>query len=230
MSSASCRRIPVQTAAKPLVLRTLPSCPERPRHCRVSAGRGCGARRLACARGRRHCCGVAWASHGTRCCVTQSAGLGRLDAVDLEVRDQVAQLGGFGSECAGGSVRFLDHCGVLLGRLVHGVNGLVDFRKAGRLFLGRNRDGIHMRVHLADEAANGAQRSPVLRTRSTPPATSVEEFWMSALISFAAFAERWASSRTSWATTAKPLPASPARAASTPALRASSWSGRRFRQ
>ena len=39
-------------------------------------------------------------------------------------------------------------------------------------------------------------------------------------ISLAALAERWASSRTSWATTAKPLPDSPARAASTPALSA----------
>ncbi len=46
---------------------------------------------------------------------------------------------------------------------------------------------------------------------------------MRVLISLAALAERCASSRTSWATTAKPLPASPARAASTPA-----FSARRF--
>jgi adenylosuccinate lyase len=38
---------------------------------------------------------------------------------------------------------------------------------------------------------------------------------------FADSVVRWASARTSLATTAKPLPASPARAASTPALRAS---------
>ncbi len=44
---------------------------------------------------------------------------------------------------------------------------------------------------------------------------------MRPLISLAASAERCASARTSEATTAKPLPASPARAASTPALRAS---------
>ena len=44
---------------------------------------------------------------------------------------------------------------------------------------------------------------------------------MSSLISLAAAAERWASSRTSCATTAKPLPCSPARAASTPAFSAS---------
>ena len=41
------------------------------------------------------------------------------------------------------------------------------------------------------------------------------------LISLAASADRWARARTSWATTAKPRPASPARAASTPAFRAS---------
>src|SRR3546814_9198380 len=41
------------------------------------------------------------------------------------------------------------------------------------------------------------------------------------LISRAASAERCASARTSWATTAKPRPLSPARAASMPALRAS---------
>jgi len=41
------------------------------------------------------------------------------------------------------------------------------------------------------------------------------------LISFAAPAERCASDRTSEATTAKPLPASPARAASIPAFKAS---------
>ncbi len=43
---------------------------------------------------------------------------------------------------------------------------------------------------------------------------------MSALISLAASAERWARARTSEATTAKPRPASPARAASTPAFSA----------
>ena len=44
---------------------------------------------------------------------------------------------------------------------------------------------------------------------------------MSPLISFTASAERCASARTSVATTAKPRPASPARAASTPAFSAS---------
>ena len=49
----------------------------------------------------------------------------------------------------------------------------------------------------------------------TPSPTSALEAVISALISLAASAERCASVRTSEATTAKPLPASPARAAST---------------
>jgi hypothetical protein len=61
----------------------------------------------------------------------------------------------------------------------------------------------------------------VCRTRSTPARTSWDELEINCSISLAALAERWASSRTSCATTANPLPASPARAASTPALRAS---------
>src|SRR4051812_36844923 len=61
---------------------------------------------------------------------------------------------------------------------------------------------------------------PVSPTRFTPEATCVVEAEISALISLAASAERWARARTSEATTAKPLPASPARAASTPAFSA----------
>jgi len=51
--------------------------------------------------------------------------------------------------------------------------------------------------------------------------TSAADALISVLISFAALAERCASSRTSWATTAKPRPASPARAASMAAFKAS---------
>jgi hypothetical protein len=63
--------------------------------------------------------------------------------------------------------------------------------------------------------------SPASPTRRTPWSTWLEERAIWSLISLAAAAERWASSRTSWATTAKPLPDSPARAASTPAFSAS---------
>ena len=63
--------------------------------------------------------------------------------------------------------------------------------------------------------------SPVSPTSSTPWSTCGVEAEIRALISLAASAERWASARTSEATTAKPRPASPARAASTPAFSAS---------
>lgn len=50
--------------------------------------------------------------------------------------------------------------------------------------------------------------SPVSRTSLTPLSTSELDPRMSSLISFAALAERWASSLTSCATTANPFPAS----------------------
>ena len=62
---------------------------------------------------------------------------------------------------------------------------------------------------------------PVSPTRATPWLTCWVEVEIRPLISFAASAERCARARTSEATTAKPLPASPARAASTPAFKAS---------
>ena len=62
---------------------------------------------------------------------------------------------------------------------------------------------------------------PVSLTSFTPTSTCCVEAEISVLISFAASAERCASARTSVATTAKPRPASPARAASTPAFSAS---------
>ncbi len=62
---------------------------------------------------------------------------------------------------------------------------------------------------------------PVSPTNFTPSPTCWLLAVISALISLAAAAERWARARTSLATTAKPRPASPARAASTPAFRAS---------
>ena len=58
-------------------------------------------------------------------------------------------------------------------------------------------------------------------TSPTPRPTSCEEAEIRLLISLAAPAERCASARTSEATTAKPRPLSPARAASTPAFSAS---------
>ena len=61
---------------------------------------------------------------------------------------------------------------------------------------------------------------PAFCTSAEPDSTFSTETPISVLISLAAWAERWASERTSLATTAKPRPCSPARAASTAALRA----------
>ncbi|MNU99397.1 hypothetical protein D3C71_895270 [compost metagenome] len=61
---------------------------------------------------------------------------------------------------------------------------------------------------------------PAFCTRAAPDSTFSTDTPISVLISLAAWAERWASERTSLATTAKPRPCSPARAASTAALRA----------
>ena len=61
---------------------------------------------------------------------------------------------------------------------------------------------------------------PALATSAPPDSTRSTDSPMSVLISFAASAERVASKRTSDATTAKPRPCSPARAASTAALSA----------
>ena len=61
---------------------------------------------------------------------------------------------------------------------------------------------------------------PASFTWEAPASMVRTELPMRALISWAAWAERWARLRTSVATTAKPRPCSPARAASTAALRA----------
>ena len=61
---------------------------------------------------------------------------------------------------------------------------------------------------------------PVWSTRAVPSSTFSTESLMRVLISLAAAAERCARLRTSPATTAKPRPCSPARAASTAAFRA----------
>ncbi|MCY1554570.1 hypothetical protein D9M68_911500 [compost metagenome] len=61
---------------------------------------------------------------------------------------------------------------------------------------------------------------PAAATCAEPAATVSTEVSISALISLAAWAARWARVRTSPATTAKPLPCSPALAASTAAFSA----------
>ena len=83
------------------------------------------------------------------------------------------------------------------------------------LAIGRMRATIATRLRLRSPTAPRPSRDQLDAGFDLRPDVRI-----SALISFAASAERWASARTSCATTAKPRPASPARAASTPAFRA----------
>ncbi|CFD96891.1 Uncharacterised protein [Bordetella pertussis] len=70
------------------------------------------------------------------------------------------------------------------------------------------------------EATTSSMVPPALATCCEPARTVATELSIRALISLAACAARWARLRTSPATTAKPLPCSPARAASTAAFSA----------
>ncbi len=77
-----------------------------------------------------------------------------------------------------------------------------------------------MSVTRCTEATISPMVLPALRTSAEPSATLATESSIRPLISLAAPAERWARVRTSEATTAKPRPCSPARAASTAAFSA----------
>src|SRR5471032_3329960 len=137
-----------------------------------------------------------------------------------EHADRLLQLGGLILHRRCRRCRLLDQGGVLLGHLVHLADGGVDLLdaaallQAGRDYLAHDvadagdavDDGLHAGAGLGDQAAASATRSP--------------ELPISPLISLAAAAERCARLRTSVATTAKPRPCSPARAASTAAFNA----------
>ncbi len=77
-----------------------------------------------------------------------------------------------------------------------------------------------MSVTRCTEATISCMVVPACSTRAEPSATRSTESSIKVLISLAAFDERWARVRTSLATTAKPRPCSPARAASTAAFKA----------
>ncbi len=77
-----------------------------------------------------------------------------------------------------------------------------------------------MWVTRCTEATISCMVSPATRTCCAPLSTLLEDCSIRSFTSRAAWALRWASVRTSPATTAKPLPCSPARAASTAAFKA----------
>jgi len=73
------------------------------------------------------------------------------------VRQQIAELPAFLGKAGTGGVHLLDHRRILLGRLVHMVDGGIDLREAHRLFLRRDRDRIHVAVDGLDELLDDAQ-------------------------------------------------------------------------
>ena len=82
----------------------------------------------------------------------------------------------------------------------------VDLLQADRLLLGTRRRSRRRRVLISVTSAMMRPSAlPVSPTRSTPCSTCLVEAEIKPLISLAASAERWASARTSEATTAKPL-------------------------
>ena len=64
----------------------------------------------------------------------------------LELRQQRLEVGAFLCEPRTGRIHFLDHGSILLRGLIHVVDGGVDLGKAGRLFLRRRGDGVHVAV------------------------------------------------------------------------------------
>ena len=57
------------------------------------------------------------------------------DRADLEAGDRTGQALGFLRQGVAGCRRLLNHGGVLLGHLIHLVDGGVDLLETGRLFL-----------------------------------------------------------------------------------------------
>jgi len=111
--------------------------------------------------------------------------------------------------------------GVLLGHLVEMGDGLAHLVDAFGLLARGRRDVGDGGGDLLRVAEDLAELVAAWRHQLHTLADSMLEEEIRPEMSLAAALERWASVRTSEATTAKPLPASPARAASTAALSAS---------
>src|SRR5450830_1090043 len=94
------------------------------------------------------------------------------------------------------------------------MNGIVDLLQPGGLLARGGRDFLH-------QIGGASDRRHHLVEQTTRFSASITLFSATAIISCAAVCERSASLRTSAATTANPLPCSPARAASIAAFNAS---------
>ncbi len=91
------------------------------------------------------------------------------------------------------------HGSVLLGHLIHLAHRLADLFQRRFLLMRGGDDRGNTVVDLQHVILMPLKVSPVSRTRRTPASTSCAEREINALISRAAVADRWASSRTSWA-------------------------------
>ncbi len=149
-----------------------------------------------------------------------------------EPPQQLGEAFGFMCQALGGRRGLFDHCGVLLRHLVHLV---VEAAETSRRLVACSRAETAISATVAFMAVTCSticsSERPDSPTSWTPVLTCAEEVEISCLISLAALAERWASSRTSWATTAKPLPASLyARRFHAWRSAPAGWSGRRSRR
>src|SRR5262245_40074817 len=145
----------------------------------------------------------------------------RLLVAEAEEADPFIHGPGLLIERSGSSGVFFNHRGVLVGHRVHLSERLVDLLEPTGLLGARRRDVRYDVGHCLDTGADIEERSAWgLAPVSTlgPWAGPVA---IGCLLSLARCAGRCARLRTSAATTAKPRPASPARAASTAALSAS---------
>ncbi len=77
---------------------------------------------------------------------------------EVELGDQLVQGCRFLGEAVACRCRLLDHGGILLGALVHGVDGGVDFLNADGLFAGGFHDGVNVLVDLLDFGDDVFQR------------------------------------------------------------------------
>src|SRR5471032_3413440 len=132
---------------------------------------------------------------------------------ELEQADRLHQAAGLVGQAGRGRRRRLDQRGVLLRHLVHVGDGRVDLVDADALLARVVEISCMMMVTCLAEPTTCSMVAPALRALTMPALTLPTEASISCLMSLAALALRWARLRTSPATTEKPRPCSPARAA-----------------
>ncbi len=137
-------------------------------------------------------------------------GDGLLGGVDAEGGDQRVELLELAHQLGGAGGALLGEGGVLLGHGVDAGDGRAHLLDAMRLLGGGGMDRADHLGHLARGLHDAVEGAAVAWTSLTPSTTCPAEPVIRSLMSRAAWPERWARVLTSEATTAKPLPASPA--------------------